>query len=132
MPTSKETRVRVDDFANIIAHVCPANGSVLCAPRVCLKVFASRKMVSKSVRGNFSKDNKCFIVQKISGKVPLKENFIPEAKRRVTSIFDDNQSGGVQTQLLAGADKFFNHGWTRINTDGKKDLTRITRIAANF
>ena len=61
MPTSNETRVRVDDLENISAHVWPASGSDSCLPRSLLKTFASRKMVSKSARGNFSNDNKCFI-----------------------------------------------------------------------
>ena len=61
MPTSNETRVRVDDFENISAHVWPLSGCVLCAPRSFLKTFASRKMVSKSLRGNFSNDNRCFM-----------------------------------------------------------------------
>ena len=30
MPTSNETRVRVDDLENISAQVCPASGWVLC------------------------------------------------------------------------------------------------------
>jgi len=31
MPTSKDTRVRVDDLEKIIAHVCPASGLAMTA-----------------------------------------------------------------------------------------------------
>lgn len=39
-PTSKDTRVRVDDLVNIIAQVCPAKGRELGLPRSALIVTA--------------------------------------------------------------------------------------------
>src|ERR1700722_16469762 len=62
MPVSNETRVRVDDLEKISAHVWPASGRAWDWPRSFLNTTASRKIFSKSARGSFSNDNKCFIV----------------------------------------------------------------------
>jgi hypothetical protein len=62
MPTSNETRVRVDDLENISAHVWPASGCVEPRPlalehdRVAQDFFQIRA-------GNFSNDNRCFMSQ---------------------------------------------------------------------
>src|SRR5436190_7230633 len=61
MPTSKETRVRVEDFENISDQVCPFRGwSTLC-PRVFFTSLDSRKMCSMSSRGSFSILRRCFM-----------------------------------------------------------------------
>ncbi len=81
MPASNETRVRVDDLEKISAQVWPASGCVECAPRSFLKTTASRRIFSKSARGNFSNDNRCFMSQKF-WEFPPKENFITAKKTR--------------------------------------------------
>src|SRR6266542_2766331 len=61
IPTSKETRVRVDGLEKISAHVCPASGLDEILPRFVLNSAVRRKMRSISSREICSMLSKCFI-----------------------------------------------------------------------
>src|SRR5881394_1070733 len=60
MPTSKDTRVRVDDFEKIIAHVWPASG-LACWPRFALNSRASANSAGNSDAVKSVSLRKCFM-----------------------------------------------------------------------
>src|SRR5687768_9985038 len=62
IPTSKETRVRVEDFVKISAQDCPASGLCWLSPRSFLNTAAFCRMTSISPRDSDSKLNRCFIL----------------------------------------------------------------------
>ena len=70
MPTSKETRVRVEDFEKSIAQICPANGLLECRPRSFLSLTVSARIFSISARVNFSMLSRCFIAQSVCRNSP--------------------------------------------------------------
>src|SRR5580704_18922066 len=61
IPTSNETRVRVDGLEKISAHVCPANGLDEILPRFVLNSAVRRNIRSISSREVCSMLSKCFI-----------------------------------------------------------------------
>src|SRR6266496_1696601 len=61
IPTSKETRVRVDGLEKINAHVCPANGLDEILPRFVLNSAVRRNIRSISSREVCSILSRCFI-----------------------------------------------------------------------
>ncbi len=60
-PTSNETRVLVEDFVKIMAHVCPAKGWEICAPRSDFSRTASSTRAEISGALSCSMESKCFI-----------------------------------------------------------------------
>src|SRR4029077_8151130 len=61
MPTSKETRVRVDGLEKSSAHVCPASGLEEIRPRFVLNSAVRRNTPSISSREICSMLSRCFI-----------------------------------------------------------------------
>ena len=61
MPTSKLTRVRVEDLVKMRAQVWPVRGRAWC-PRWDLNSRASRRMDRMSSRGSSSRLNRCFML----------------------------------------------------------------------
>src|SRR6266571_3282240 len=61
MPTSNETRVRVDGFEKISAQVCPARGCAEILPRFVFNSAVRRKIRSISLRDSCSILRRCFI-----------------------------------------------------------------------
>src|SRR4051794_27865386 len=61
MPTSKETRVRVEDFEKIRAQNWPANGRCWLSPRWRLRTAVFSRMCRMSARDIFSMLNRFFI-----------------------------------------------------------------------
>src|SRR5947208_15159977 len=62
IPTSKETLVRVEALAKIMAQVWPASGWVRGAPRCFFSPIASLRILSISALVSFSMLSKCFMV----------------------------------------------------------------------
>src|SRR6266568_3079641 len=61
MPTSNETRVRVDGFEKISAQVCPAKGCAEILPRFVFNSAVRCKIRSISARESCSMLRRCFI-----------------------------------------------------------------------
>src|ERR1700758_3167368 len=62
IPTSNETRVRVDGLEKINAHVCPASGLAEILPRFVLNSAVRRNTRSISSREVCSMLSRCFIL----------------------------------------------------------------------
>src|SRR5690606_22366606 len=61
MPTSKDTRVRVEGFSKIMASILPASGlSAVPALVACFRTFASSRMVRRSPAETAERSRKCF------------------------------------------------------------------------
>src|SRR5882724_1082717 len=76
MPVSNETRVRVEALEKISAQVCPASGLRSSRARSRLNTMESRRIFSMSAFGNFSNDNRCFILR--FGNFRPKESLYPK------------------------------------------------------
>src|SRR5688572_7690678 len=76
-PTSKETRVRVDDLAKSNAHTWLASGLCWLSPRPPLNTLEFSRIVSISFRESVSKLSRCFIgcSPAESGRQPLNDRF---------------------------------------------------------
>src|SRR5438128_1996635 len=61
MPTSNETRVRVDDLLKISAHVCPARDNCSCRPRSFFMASEEARILPMSAGASFSNDSSCFM-----------------------------------------------------------------------
>src|SRR2546422_10828997 len=70
MPTSNETRVRVEDLLKISAQVWPRSGNFELRPRSRLHAGAALRIASMSARGSRSRDNRCFMIGAVSGTSP--------------------------------------------------------------
>ena len=66
-PTSKDTRVRVEAFAKMSAHVWPASGMDADLPRWRFTVALDARMISMSARDKFSRLKRCFMVERKRG-----------------------------------------------------------------
>src|SRR5437868_15313729 len=62
MPTSNDTRVRVEDLENIMAQHWCRRGCFSCWPRVCFITRASANTEKLSPPVSDSSDNRCFMV----------------------------------------------------------------------
>src|ERR1044071_661454 len=61
MPTSNETRVRVEDFEKSMAQILPLRGSLVSWPRSFFKMTLAARSCFRSPCANFSIDSRCFM-----------------------------------------------------------------------